>query len=103
MMNSCSNSKEQRLYKLNECFLVADRIREAGRCELQGVGKLRNSKWNPNGGGDITSTSLTSSTWDIASAKKFLALPVQGSGALLLEPNFFHPGNFHSEKKSSAN
>ncbi len=102
-MNSCSDSEEQRLYKLNECFLVVDRIWEARRRELQGVGKLRDSKWNPNGGGSGASTSPKSSSWDIASTKEFLVLPMQGSGALLSKPNFPLPRSSRFEEKSLAN
>jgi hypothetical protein len=103
MMNSCSNLEKQKLYKLNECFLVAVKIRGARRRELQGVGKLRNNKRNPNGGGSGASTSSKSSSWDITSAKEFLVLPVQGSGALLSEPNFPHPRSSRSEEKNSTN
>ncbi|CAM6028029.1 unnamed protein product [Sphagnum balticum] len=44
MMNLCSDSGEQSESKMNECRLVADRIREVGRCDRQDLGKLENSK-----------------------------------------------------------
>jgi hypothetical protein len=44
MMNLCSDSGEQSESKMNECRLIADRIREAGRCDRQELGKLENSK-----------------------------------------------------------
>ncbi len=84
-------------------FLVVDRIWEARRRELQGIGKLRDSKWNPNGGGSGASTSPKSSSWDIASTKEFLVLPMQGSGALLSKPNFPLPRSSRFEEKSLAN
>jgi hypothetical protein len=44
MMNLCSDSGEQSESKMNECRLVADRMREAGRCDRSELGKLENSK-----------------------------------------------------------
>jgi hypothetical protein len=44
MMNLCSDLGEQSESKMNECRLVADRIREASRCDRQEIDKLENSK-----------------------------------------------------------
>jgi len=46
--------EDTQISKLNECFLVADRIRKAGCSSRQGFGKFKN-KPNPNGGGARTS------------------------------------------------
>jgi len=44
MMNLRSDSGEQSESKMNECCRVADKIREAGRCDRQELSKLENSK-----------------------------------------------------------
>ncbi|CAM6031017.1 unnamed protein product [Sphagnum balticum] len=51
-MNTYSESEDLQISKLNEFFLVADRIKKVGRSTRQGLGfgKFR-SKMNPNGGG----------------------------------------------------
>jgi hypothetical protein len=51
-MKIYSESKDLQISKLNEFFLVADRIRKAGRGARQGLGfgKFK-SKTNPNSGG----------------------------------------------------
>jgi len=54
----CSDPEEQRNLKLNECLLVTDRIREAGRNDHQGSGKFESGKRNLNGNGGDASTSL---------------------------------------------
>jgi hypothetical protein len=48
--NISSESEDIQISKLNEFFLVADRIRKAGRYTRQGFRKFK-SKTNPNGGG----------------------------------------------------
>jgi hypothetical protein len=98
MMNPCSDPEEQKILKLNECLLAADRIREAGRSERQGFGKLGCSKQNPNGGG--ASTSPKSSSWDIASAKNLFALLVQGSGSIPTESSSPLPRSSRFGEKS---
>jgi hypothetical protein len=49
-MNIHLESEDLQISKLNEIFLVADRIKKAGRSARQGFGKFKN-KTNPNGGG----------------------------------------------------
>jgi hypothetical protein len=50
--------EDSQISKLNEFFLIADRIRKAGRSSRLGVGKLK-SKLNPNGGGARPSVSTS--------------------------------------------
>jgi hypothetical protein len=59
MMNPCSNSKEQRDPKLNEYRQVVNRVREAGRCDRQEIGKLGSGKPTHNDDGNDTFTSPT--------------------------------------------
>jgi hypothetical protein len=49
-MNIHSESKDLQISKLNEFFLVVDRIRKAGCSARQGFGKFK-SKTDPNGSG----------------------------------------------------
>jgi len=58
-MNNHSEPEDFQISKLNEFFLVADKIRKAGCITQQGFSKLK-SKPNPNGGGARLSI-LTSS------------------------------------------
>jgi hypothetical protein len=48
-MNNHSEPEDFQISKLNEFFLVANRIQKAGRSARQGFGKLRR-KSNPNDG-----------------------------------------------------
>jgi hypothetical protein len=57
-MNNHLEPEDFQISKLNEFFLVADRIRKAGRSVRQGFGKLKR-KPNPNGGGARLSVSKT--------------------------------------------
>jgi hypothetical protein len=49
-MKNHSELEDSQISKLNEFFLVADRIQKAGRSTRQGFGKFK-SKLNPNSGG----------------------------------------------------
>jgi hypothetical protein len=49
MMNLYSNSEGQRDPKLNEYQQVADRVRGAGRCNCQEIGKRASGKPTLNG------------------------------------------------------
>jgi len=49
-MNIHPESEDLQISKLNEFFLVVDRIRKAGHSARQGFDKFKN-KTNPNGGG----------------------------------------------------
>jgi hypothetical protein len=102
MTNSCSDSEEQRHFKLNECFLVADRIREAGCREQQGISKLSNSKWIPKGAGGDAPSSLKSSNRDNAPAKECPTLSTQGLNELPHATSFPLFGSALFEERSSA-
>jgi len=80
-MISCSDSEEQRILKLNECFLVVDRIRKAGRSVQQGFGKHKSNKRNPNSGSSGTPASSKSSNEVTTSANGSIALLVQDPGS----------------------
>lgn len=101
-MNLCSNLEEQRNLKLNECLLVIDKIREAGRSDRQGSGKLGSSKRNPNGNGGGTSTSLMPSSWDTPSARDLFTLPMQGPSSIPFETSAPLPRSARPSEKSSA-
>ncbi len=101
-MNLCSDLEGQRIFKLNECFLVANRIREAGRNERQVFGKLECGKPKPNGGGGGASTSPNSSNWVIISAKDRFALTTQGFDPTPNETSFPLPRSSYFGKKSLA-
>jgi hypothetical protein len=58
-MNNHSESEDLQISKLNEFFLVADRIRKVGRSVRQGFGKFKN-KPNPSGGGACLSIPTSS-------------------------------------------
>jgi hypothetical protein len=49
-MKNHSELEDSQISKLNEFFLITDRIRKAGRSAQQGFGKFK-SKLNPNSGG----------------------------------------------------
>jgi hypothetical protein len=57
MMNLYSNSKKQSNPKLNEYRQVVDRVREAGPCDRQKIGKLDCSKPTHIGDGNDSLTS----------------------------------------------
>ncbi|CAK9190470.1 unnamed protein product [Sphagnum troendelagicum] len=102
MMNLCSDLEEQRNFKLNECLLVTDIIREAGCSDRQGSGKLGSDKRNPNGDGGDASTSLMPSSWDTPSARDLFTLPVQGPSSIPSETSAPLPGSTRPPEKSSA-
>ncbi|CAM6002718.1 unnamed protein product [Sphagnum balticum] len=77
MMNFCSNSEGQRDPKLNEYQQVADRVRGAGRCDCQEIGKHGSNKPIQNGDGDDIFISPTPSNSNNLSTKDLLARPVQ--------------------------
>jgi hypothetical protein len=58
-MNNHSEPEDLQISKLNEFFLVADRIRKAGRSTRQGFGKFK-SKPNPSGGDARFAVSISS-------------------------------------------
>jgi hypothetical protein len=83
-MNPCPNPEEQRHLKLNECFSVAHKIREAGHHEQQGIGKLSNNKRIPNGGGGGASSSPKFSNRGNSPAEDVLLCRRKVSTSLLL-------------------
>jgi hypothetical protein len=60
-MNNHSDPEDLQISKLNEFFLVTDRIRKVGRSTRQGFSKFK-SKPNPSGGGACLSVSISSGT-----------------------------------------
>ncbi|CAM6004011.1 unnamed protein product [Sphagnum balticum] len=101
MMNLCSNSEEQRDPKLNEYRQVADKVREAGRCDRQEIGKLGNGKPIHNGDGDDTFTSLILGNSGNSSARGRFARPVQDPEVNLPETSASPPGSVHFWDKNS--
>jgi hypothetical protein len=81
MMNLCSDSREQSDSKMEECCQVADKIREAGRCDRQEIGKLGSSKRISN---DAPAYPISRSD-DTPSSRSRFALPEQDLDSISLE------------------
>jgi hypothetical protein len=88
-MNLHSEFEDPQIQRLNEFFLVADRIRKAGRNPRQGLGKFKKS--SPNGGGARLSTPASNENPLFTNGS--FAPPTQGSREAPSESNFFPPGN----------
>jgi hypothetical protein len=71
-MKNHSEPEDSQISKLNEFFLVADRIRKAGRNSRQGFGKCK-SKPNPNVGGALLSVLISSGISPLANGPLSLA------------------------------
>jgi hypothetical protein len=100
MMNFCSNSEEQRDPKLNEYRQVVDRVREAGRCDRQEIGKLGNSKPIHNDDGDDTFTSPIPGSGNNSSTRGRFAQPMQDSESNFHETSASLPGRIHLRDKN---
>ncbi len=88
-----SEPGDYQISKLNEFFLVADRIRKAGRSSRQGFGKFK-SKSNPNGGGVRLSVPISSGISPFANGPLSLATPsVQSSREVSLTQSVFPSEN----------
>jgi hypothetical protein len=68
-MKIYSDLEAQQLAKLNEFFLVVDRIREAGCDAKQGFGKLKGNKLNLSSGGGARAPPLTSNGISIIASR----------------------------------
>jgi hypothetical protein len=96
-MNLHSEFEDPQIQRLNEFFLVADRIRKAGRNPRQGLGKFK--KPSPNGGG--ARLSAPASNENLLFTKGSFAPPTQGSRKVPSESNFF-PQEIRSAKMKQA-
>ncbi len=76
-MNLCSDSKGQRDPKLNEYRQVADRVRGAGCCDRQEIGKRGSNKPIHNGDGDDIFISPTLGNSGNPSTRGLFAWPMQ--------------------------
>jgi hypothetical protein len=95
-MNLCSDSGEQSESKMNECRLVADRIREAGRCDRPELGKLENSKRLSN-----EAPALPISSYEgTPSSRNRLARPEQDPDQHSLEEGTCPRGGSDSERRT---
>ncbi len=97
-MNLCSNSEEQSDPKLIEYRQVADRVREAGRCNRLEIGKLGGSKPTLNGDGNGYFTSPIPSSDRKSSARARFAQPEQDP----LEVSASRSGSTHPRDKNST-
>jgi len=70
-MKISSDSEYQQISKLNEFFLIIDKIRKAGCDEQQGISKFRSSKLNPSSGDYAPAPPLTSSENSNTANKSF--------------------------------
>ncbi|CAK9271392.1 unnamed protein product [Sphagnum jensenii] len=87
-----SESEDLQISRLNEFFLVADRIRKARRDARQGLGKFKCNKSNPSDGGGTRASSLTSN--EISSiANGSSDPPAQGSCEAPSVPSTFLSGS----------
>jgi hypothetical protein len=92
-MKNHSEPEDSQISKLNEFFLVADRIRKARRSLRQGFGKFK-SKSNPNGGGARLSVPISSEISPFANGPLSLVTPsVQSSREAPLTHNVFPSEN----------
>jgi hypothetical protein len=92
-MKNHSELEDSQISKLNEFFLVADRIRKARRSARQGFGKFK-SKPNPNSGGARLSVSISSEFSPFANGPLSLATPsVQNSRETPFAQSDFLLGN----------
>jgi hypothetical protein len=92
-MKNHSEHEDSQISKLNELFLVVDRIRKAGRSSRQGFGKFK-SKPNPNGGGVRLSVSISSGISPFANGPLSLAtLTMQSSREASLTQSVFPSEN----------
>ncbi|CAK9876822.1 unnamed protein product [Sphagnum jensenii] len=96
MMNLCSNSEERRDPKINEYLQVADRVREAGRCNHQETGK-------PVLKGDGNApTFLTPSDGGTSTSRGLLARPKQDPESNSHEKSASSLRSAHIRDESSA-
>ncbi|CAK9255587.1 unnamed protein product [Sphagnum jensenii] len=102
MMNLCSNSEEQSDPKLNEYRQVADRVREAGRCDRQEIGKLGCSKPTLNGDGNDSFTSPIPSNDGTLTARARFARPAQDPDSNAHETSAPRSGSAHLQVKNSS-
>jgi hypothetical protein len=92
-MKNHSEPEDSKISKLNEFFLVADRIWKARRSSRQGFGKFK-SKPNPNGGGARLSVLISSGISPFANGPLSLATPsVQSSREAPLTQSVFPSEN----------
>ncbi len=100
-MNLCSNSEEQSDPKLNEYRQVADRVREAGHCDRQEIGRLGCSKLTHNGDGNDSLTSSIPGSDRTLTARARFALPAQDSDSNAHEISAPRSGSAHLRVKNS--
>ncbi len=98
MMNLCSVSREQSDSKMDECRQVADRIREASRCDRQEIGKLGSSKRISN---DALAYPISRSD-NTPPSRSHAALPEQDPDSISFEASIPPPGGARSGDKNSA-
>jgi hypothetical protein len=101
MMNICSNSEEQSDPKLIEYRQVADRVREAGRCDNLEIDKLEESKPTLNGYGNGHFTSPIPSRDEKTPARDHSARLGQDRNAFALETSTSHSGSDNPQGQSS--
>ncbi|CAM6003600.1 unnamed protein product [Sphagnum balticum] len=101
MMNLCSNSEEQSDPKLIEYRQVADKVREAGRCDRHEIGKLSGSKPTLSGDGNGYFTSPITSSDGKPSARARFAQPEQDLGSTALEISASRSGSALPRDKNS--
>ncbi|CAK9225966.1 unnamed protein product [Sphagnum troendelagicum] len=85
-MKSNSESEGLQMSRLNELFLVANRIQKAGCGTRQGLGKFKCNKPNPSSSGGARASSPTSNEI-LFIANKSSNPPAQGSRDALSEPS----------------
>ncbi|CAK9881913.1 unnamed protein product [Sphagnum jensenii] len=97
-MNNLSEPEDSQISKLNEFFLIANKIRKAGRNARQGFDKFK-SRLNHGGGGARLSVSTSSGNAPFANGSLTLVTPsVQSSREIPLVQSDFLSGNPLSKK-----
>jgi hypothetical protein len=106
MMDFCFNLEGQRDPKLSEYQQVAVRVRGAGRCDHEELGKRESGKpiLNGHNGDDdeIVLDSPTPGSGGILSAKDLHARPVQDPDSKFYKMNASLPGSTHLWDKNST-
>jgi hypothetical protein len=102
MMNLCYNSEEQSDPKLNKYRQVADRVREAGCCDRQEIGKLGCSKLTLNDDGNDSFTSPIPSSNGTPIARARFARPAQDPDSNAHETSAPRLGSAHLRAKNSS-
>jgi len=101
-LHSSRELEEQSDPKLNEYRQVADKVREAGRCDRQEIDKLDCSKPTHNDDGNDSFTSPSPSSDETLIARARFARPAQDPNSNAHETSAPRSGSVHLRVKNSS-